>query len=316
MNRAQESYRVIYIMGSGRSGSTVLDIILGHLPDAVSVGELSRLPQVAWVENNYCSCGERARACPFWSEISDRWRERTGGDHVGDFIRLQRLFEGRGGMTRLLADKALVRRRFDDYAFLVRALFGAIAEVSGKSLVIDSSKQVGRAFALVNTPDLDVRLLHLIRDGRGVAWSLHKAYKRDDKAGITRDFRPRPMPRTLLSWTKVNLLSEWVRGQVPRESSLKLRYEDVMRDPAEELRRLGPLIGVEMSPVIDQVLSGEPFEVGHNISGNRLRMSGSVRFKPDREWMTKMSRATKQELWLLYGSFLRRYGYEREEKGS
>ena len=71
--------RVVYIMGYGRSGSTILDTILGNHPDLESVGELLHAVRLAFLEDEFCACGQRASECPFWTEVLRRWKS-AGGD--------------------------------------------------------------------------------------------------------------------------------------------------------------------------------------------------------------------------------------------
>ena len=64
---------VLYLMGMGRSGSTLLDILVGSHPDAVGTGELASLVGAGWSHAERCACGLPASECPFWSVVRDRW---------------------------------------------------------------------------------------------------------------------------------------------------------------------------------------------------------------------------------------------------
>ena len=77
--------RVIYIMGAGRSGSTVLDTVLGNHFQIESVGELANLPKFAWINGEYCACGERGNACLFWEEVRLKWMQRCGIEDISDY---------------------------------------------------------------------------------------------------------------------------------------------------------------------------------------------------------------------------------------
>jgi len=55
--------KILYIVGAGRSGSTILDIALGNSPEICSSGELVRLPERGWLDDQYCACGERVKRC-------------------------------------------------------------------------------------------------------------------------------------------------------------------------------------------------------------------------------------------------------------
>ena len=65
---------VLYIGGLGRSGSTLLDLMLGQVPGLCAVGELSYL----WArsDDDLCGCGERFAACAFWKQVG---QEAFGG---------------------------------------------------------------------------------------------------------------------------------------------------------------------------------------------------------------------------------------------
>ena len=71
---------VVYIAGSGRSGSTLLERALGEIPGFVNVGELIDLYRRTAADGERCGCGEPFAQCPFWSRVGDRafsgWQEQ------------------------------------------------------------------------------------------------------------------------------------------------------------------------------------------------------------------------------------------------
>ena len=71
------------------------------------------------------------------------------------------------------------------YAEMTAALYRSISDVSGKTVILDSSKKPLRTYALLATGTVDVRVLHLVRDGRGVVWSRLKSLPRDVEARCT-----------------------------------------------------------------------------------------------------------------------------------
>ena len=304
--------RVVYIMGFGRSGSTVLDTLLGNHPAIESVGELFCLPRHGWTNGEYCACGRRGNVCPFWSKVRGEWIRRTGVDDVEGYQRLIDTFEGARFWIPLLSKQRWrPSPQFRAYSRQTRTLFEAIRAVSGKSIIVDSSKRNSRAFALALTPGVDLRVIYLMRDARGVAWSMKKGFKKDDKAGVARNMKPRQVWRASINWMVGNLRSQWVCRQLPDSCWTSVRYEDYVADPKEALTRIGRFIGVEAGPLSEAAGQNRPMAVGHTISGNRLRMAGSVKLRADTEWMVKMSPLERWLCWAITGRLLRRNGYRR-----
>jgi hypothetical protein len=65
----REKIDVIYVAGCGRSGSTLLDAVLGAHPAVVSVGEVWY--HARWQANNFaCTCGAPFNACEFWQAVA------------------------------------------------------------------------------------------------------------------------------------------------------------------------------------------------------------------------------------------------------
>lgn len=65
--------KTIFIAGLHRSGTTILDMILGAHTDCIAVGEVDGVIRAerdrAWVESHYarCTCGQ----CEFWPAVMD-----------------------------------------------------------------------------------------------------------------------------------------------------------------------------------------------------------------------------------------------------
>ena len=87
--------------------------------------------------------------------------------------------------------------------------------------------------ALALIPEIDLRVIHVVRDGRGVAWSLAKPYKRDVKSGLQREIKPKSVSRTALRWTMVNLGTEYLSRKLDPKKVMRVRYEDFVSDPAD-----------------------------------------------------------------------------------
>ena len=65
---------LLYIGGVGRSGSTVLEMLLHRSGHFRALGEVAIIDSPTIAEDPLCSCGERFSRCPYWSCVlaSDR----------------------------------------------------------------------------------------------------------------------------------------------------------------------------------------------------------------------------------------------------
>ena len=73
-----------------------------------------------------------------------------------------------------------------------------------------------------------------------------------------------------------------MRAAAGRVDAIELTYEDLVRDPGATLASIEDHTGLELSAVAKRVASGDAFDVGHLLTGNRLRRAGEVVFRPDR----------------------------------
>ncbi len=302
--------RVLYIAGCGRSGSTILDTLLGNHVKMESIGEATNIVRNAWLsEESYCACGEPGRTCPFWTKVRRVWEQRVGPVDLAGYEQTVRRIES--GSRFSLVQRLLKRGdpQYLEYARLTVGLLAAIRDVSGSQIVVDSSKGAARALALSMVEGVDLRLVHLVRDCRGVLWSGKKRFRKNDRAGISKDDAGKSIVRTMKIWSVANLLTGQLRRRLPASKSIRLRYEDLIAQPSVELTRIGDLLEVDLKTVAAAVANGESMALGHTIAGNRLRMSGAVRLQPDVEWLERLTWREQAVCWGLVGWLMKAYGY-------
>ncbi|MBV9412189.1 MAG: sulfotransferase, partial [Acidimicrobiia bacterium] len=149
------STRVLYVAGTGRSGSTLLARILDRADGVFAAGELRYVWQRGVVEDRLCGCGETFSECPFWNEVMDRAFGGSGGVDAHQILEHQRVLTRLRQVPRILTTGG--RPASAEYLRNLSRLYGAVADVSGCELVVDSSKLPSYGFVLGQVPDLDVR---------------------------------------------------------------------------------------------------------------------------------------------------------------
>ncbi|MFT5527558.1 MAG: hypothetical protein ACI9G1_002122 [Pirellulaceae bacterium] len=302
----REKVTVLYVMGTGRSGSTIFNIAMDNHPQIGGFGELNQLASHGWREGWLDSSGESIESVKIWSDVRKLW-ERRSKVELEQYIQLQDRYERFRRLRRLA-------RRHSDPKFLAYSeasyqLFRAIRDVSGNDVVLDASKNPFRGYALSLVDGLDVRFIHLIRDPRGVCWSQRKQFSKDISKGLTKEFHGIPVKKTALLWTITNLQSSWVRRQV--QYSLGMRYEVFATNPTKALDEVGQLLECDMSPLQSKILMGSELEVGNVVAGNRVRMSKSISLRLDEDWKMKLTKSEERLIWLIGGWLAKKYGYCR-----
>jgi hypothetical protein len=186
----------------------------------------------------------------------------------------------------------------------------AVQTTSGKSLVVDASKLPGRAMALAMIPNIDLYVVHLVRDVRALVWARSKSWNRDLRRGIEGDVPAKSNPRVCFDWLKANLLSSRVRRQLPADRSICVRYEDFVTNSRSVLRRIADMLQMDYDDVASKLEDRRPLEKGHIASGNRMRMD-EVTLKPDFTWTDHLPSRSRALTWALTNFQLRRFGYQR-----
>lgn len=315
---------MIYIGGMGRSGSTLLDRLLGQVPGVQGLGELAQIWKCVATDEQ-CSCGRQFSTCDFWQAIGEKAYGGWNNVDVELMLRRQQRLETLRGNPRLVIGRmpANSRQELLDYADHYTRIYQAAAAMSGAKVVIDSSKSPGRAFFLRWLPDIDLRVVQLVRDARGVAYSLTKK----SKNGVR--LRNRRPAASAMNWTRLQLAFEllgWLSrraerrtrsarlstDELPRCRLMRLRYEDLIVDPLSCVRAIAAFAGVPLAEAdLRHIGTGQAsLRAAHNVFGNPMRFTtGDVGLRVDDAWMSHLPPAQKAMVTGICGPLLTRYGY-------
>ncbi len=297
--------KLIYVAGYGRSGTTLLDIAVGQQKDVFAAGEVTALPRHVWEYDEFCACRETVSACDFWGQVVTRWQKTNPDFEMREYGNLLDRSEFLFSLKRLFS-KLLPNKEFKDYRRLTGSLFKEIADQAGTNIILDSSKLPGRASSIHADPDIEIYLVHVVRDGRGVAWSMMKPYSIKVEEGIQKELKPKPLWFTAARWFVVNMGAEIMRWRLPKARSIRVRYEDFVADPEATVKRIMALVGEEY---VQPDHGGEVMKPQHQVAGSRHRMKDELIIKKDVSWKAKMPKGKQTLFSLLTAPLLWRYGY-------
>ncbi|MEV8635994.1 sulfotransferase [Streptosporangium sp. NPDC051023] len=314
MSDSPSPARVVFLGGLGRSGTTLLERLLGEVPGIAPLGEVAHLWARGVLADEDCGCDEPFGTCPFWHKVGERafggWSEGLAkrvlalGRRVDRTRRIptlaQLLADGRTGTPVWPSPRTA---ELGEYVAAHRRLYDAAAEVADCPVVVDSSKHASLAFCLA-AAGVDVHVVHVVRDPRAVAYSWHRRVTRPEDGSPMTRWSP---ARTSLHWLAQNLGMELLaRSGVP---VTRVRYEDLLEAPADTLRHLVARIGVR--PRLDFLADGEAkLSRAHTASGNPVRFTvGRIGLVPDDAWRTAVPAGHRRLVTTLTWPLMIKYGY-------
>jgi len=308
MTQNQKTIKVLYIGGAGRSGSTLLEMILGNNPGFFSVGEVRFFWEYTTQENVVCGCGDALNACSFWLEV----HRSMSAEKEMNFSRMAKL----SSQLNRTRNAPWITTNIDwnllpgykDLLEGTRILYETIWHTSGKPVIVDASKVPSQLSLLRRIPQIDLRVIHLVRDGRAVAYSWSQRRKQELAKIANRSHMPQHSAwRSMLTWIIENYYTIRVSRGLP---STLVRYESFVRDPISTLG--GALHRLGFEDIDFGWLKHENLILNttHSVEGNPIRFTKSgISISADAEWQQNMPAYIKLSLGLMGLPLLSRFGY-------
>jgi len=314
---------VVAIAGTGQNGATLFCRMLGELPGCVAVGEVGRLWDKGLVENVACACGRPFRDCPFWVEVGQR---AFGGWDALDLNRTLRLYD------RLTLKRSRLQHPFAlpfilfpklwpsygrdlrAYQDLMASLYGSVLDVSGARIIVDSMKIPAHVYMVSRAPAFRTKVVHLVRDSRGVAYSNGKTVERQGSRPDQKYRAQRSPTKSSVKWTWFNLsypVLRWFGTPI-----IRVRYEDLVRHPRTTMESTAASLGIDLGPHDLGFLHDRSVDLlsGHIPAGNRMRLvSGTVALRVDDTWRRELGPRSRKRVTRITWPLLKHYGYLDDE---
>jgi len=302
--------KVIYIVGSTRSGSTLLGSLLGQLEGAFFAGELNRVWHPRERTAGLCSCGKKESECEVWSAI---FKDAFGGIEQVDIDKIRKLRD-KYTMSRnfpfIFVEfyRKKVMDEIQDFINYTRSLYSSIVKITNCSIIIDSSKSPLYAHLLQDILDVDFYVLHLVRDPRAVVFSWQRRKVSPSVQGEI--LMPRlPLHHSALWWSVWNGIASLL-GKYYFKNYKLIRYEDLCNNLLYKILEIANFFNYDGE--FDFITDSKVYlKKLHVLRGNPDRFkTGLVDVFVDEQWKVNMKRSDKLIATFLSFPLAYFYGYK------
>lgn len=305
MSAQSDKINLIYILSSGRSGSTILDMLLGSCTDLWTTGELMMLDYELKNEHLPCGCGIIIPDCDFWGSIVTRiqledntlleksavFRNEYGGGKLIRWNYIREIFSKKTSETF----KSNARSYGEKNKQLIRMINEKANSIKNVKYIVDSSKDLYRLFSLHSSGLFNIKVIHLLKSPHAFAYSMTKPELKISKT-----------VRTSMRWTVENyLVQKMVKNHIPANNYCIIKYEELAKQPEETLLYLQKKLDLdtELKPNSDLGTTQS-----HGIAGNIARFN-TQQIKVDTAYLTGLKWSQKKLVNLISSPIRKKYGF-------
>lgn len=315
MNNQLKKINLIYIASTGRSGSTLLDMLLGSHSQIATAGEIQILPHEI-IQKGFmpCGCGKAIPECSFWQEVIDRvrpleqpqpqihyFREKH---NAGKTLRWKHLLEF--NFQKILK---LKQNEIDIYGENNYQLFKNFLDITEESnnvrpnWIVDASKDPYRLLWLSQSNLFNIKILHLVKNPKAFAYSMTRRIITDK---TTKDQAYKLTIQKTFSWLIHNhLFSKISQNYIDKNNYLLVNYEGLASEPEKTFNRILQFVDCEPEGNFEEDFKSNTI---HTIAGNPMR------YKPrkivlDEAWKKYLPSLHQKTVDLIAASSKAKYGY-------
>ena len=272
-----------------RSGGTILGRILDCSDEIIFVGNIKDFWRKGLKRNNKCSCGERFETCSFWKSVTKEYMNSFPSIDIEEVRKEFKQVEKWSSYFKL--KKIVINKKdnslkplLDKYLEHNKKLYEVVSKLSGKKIIVDSSRNTQRLLALSLLNKFQLHPVHIIRDPRGVINSL-----------INKDISNYNEIRhntilNLLHWNAKNYFSMKIMDRLKITRRVNILYKNFAANPVTVIEELKKMLNCTLNYELDNGKFSINLGAGHIFSGNRERhQSGKIKIKEDIEWKEELS---------------------------
>jgi hypothetical protein len=254
------SKKIIYIIGAGRSGTTLLDIVLGNNADTFSAGELNRFP----IRNGIPPLLDKDNPkFVFWDKFKREFLKRYSKYDFDGLKILINKFEYHLGILRIIFSSKN-NKTMNNYHEYLKTFFDTLSDQVEQEYIVDSSKYPCRAYHLSQIYKENISFVYIKRNPVDVVQSFAK-----------KDIEQPPKSWFLanLYLFAVNLLCMLILRIIRNDSKVvRLTLEELTNEPTKTLTRISKVLDIDLSNSISLTQNYSPLKTGFLFDGNRLRL--------------------------------------------
>lgn len=309
----QEKINVLFVSGFGRSGSTIIDNVLGQHDNVFSIGELRHIWQRGLLNNELCGCKKTILQCDIWHAILEDVFTKTDKQTFKSLAKLAESVDKPKYIHKmLLSYDHEYNQRKKEYQDILSKLYISIQKNSGAKLIIDSSKTPSHGFLLNELENLELSILHLIRDSRAVAYSWQKKVSRPEIISSSENMPIYSSWKSAVWWNGANIVTEILGYKLNKKNYMQKRYEDFCKSPEifieNILKEFLPDNSLDLNYIQNNKIQ---LDTTHTVAGNPSRFKiGNIEINEDNQWEKNITNKNKYIMNILTLPLLMKYGYK------
>lgn len=259
----QKDLKIIYIMGDGRTGSTLLESILANSKNSIGIGESYRFWERFYKADSLCGCNKYIQDCELWRFVDTYLQKHIENYDVKRIRQYIKYYSNYNNSIQLVTSK-LWSSELEYLVNVIAGFYRAIQLYSGKDIIIDSSKSPVWVFLISKCSSIKLFNIHLERDLPSVASSWKKKYLLKEYPD-RQHFMPIKSDLNIIRTSlRIKILSHHVKKNT---KSLKIRYKDLCLEPTIVINEVKALTNLNLPTELK-------WEKNHAIAGNPGRKIG------------------------------------------